>query len=307
MTLVDVHAHFLTDRYVREVEVAVHSRSSGGATRRPWSVEEHLTFMDAHDVTRSMLSISSPGVFFGDGDAASALARHVNDAGAALVAAHPGRFGHFASLPLPDIEAARQEAIRALDELGSDGVTIENNAHGRYLGDDDFAPLYAELDRRAAVVFVHPISPPPAPAGPGRVHPGLEFTFDTTRTVADLAVRGVLERYPRIRWLFTHGGGAVPLIAGRVEVVRAAIAGRLEQLGGLWFDMAGTPFPDQALAVVAAFGADRIVYGSDYGSTPAEQLSTHIASIDSAAPPPTAGTWRELTTRNFGRLLARPA
>lgn len=107
-----------------------------------------------------MLSVSSPGTHFGDDQAARDLTREVNEFGAGLVRDHPGRFGQFASLPLPDVAGALREIAYALGDLGSDGAAIETNAHGHYLGDRRFDPVWAELDRRHAVVFVHPTSPP---------------------------------------------------------------------------------------------------------------------------------------------------
>src|SRR5205823_12202954 len=103
----------------------------------------------------------------------------------------PDRFGHFASLPLPDVDGALAELARALDELGSDGVAIETNANGVYLGDARYQPLWAELDRRAAAVFVHPTPPPPPEdISLGRPRPMLEFLFDTARAASDLAFTG---------------------------------------------------------------------------------------------------------------------
>lgn len=128
--------------------------------------------MDACGIATSVLSISSPGTHFGDDHAARRLAREVNEHGATLRARHPDRFGHFASLPLPDVEGSIVEATRALDQLGSDGVTVETNAGGRYLGHPDHVPLWSELDRRGAVVFVHPTSPPSAAALTRAAHPG---------------------------------------------------------------------------------------------------------------------------------------
>jgi predicted TIM-barrel fold metal-dependent hydrolase len=235
----------------------------------------------------------------------------VNDAGAALASSFPDRFGHFATLPLPDTGGALAELSRALDELGSDGVTVETNAGGRYLGDARYEPLYAELDRRRAVVFVHPTSPPDAERlTAGRPRPMLEFIFDTARTVADLAFTGALSRWPAIQWVFTHGAGVLPLMAARMELFRVGLTAPdpgeptiPDQLARLWFDLAGTPFPHQAPAAAAAFGTSRLLYGSDYCWTPAPAVAAQIASLDQA-PGPDGTTWRALTTGNAARLFA---
>ena len=311
--LVDVHAHFVTDDYVAAARAAGHDHPDGMPGWPSWSAGEHLRLMDQWGVGRSMLSISSPGTHFGDDRAARLLARHVNDTGAAIARAHPDRFGHFASLSSPDVEGALEQLTHALDDLGSDGVILETNSGGVYLGDFRNEPLYEELNRRHAVVFVHPTSPPHAEQiSLGRPRPMLEFIFDSTRTVSDLVFSGTLTRYPDIQWVFTHGGGTLPLLADRMEMFRTVIFGGTpaestvqEQVAGLWFDMAGTPFPCQIPALAESCGTDRLLYGSDYCWTPAAGVAAQIASID-AAPQPADDTWRALTTRNAQRLL-RPA
>ncbi|WP_420037342.1 amidohydrolase family protein [Streptomyces sp. cg28] len=317
--LVDVHAHFVTDGYVAAARAAGIDHPDGMPGWPEWSVGKQLDLMERGGIAKACLSVSSPGVHFGDDEAARALAREVNAFGAEVRAAHPDRFGHFASLPLPDVDGALAEAAYALDELGADGVAVETNHHGRYLGDPAFAPLWAELDRRGAIVFVHPTSPPGADSVTlGRPRPMLEFLFDTARTASDLLLSGVLARHRGIRWILTHGGGALPLLADRIELFRplldgAALGGAdagatstpdtVEQLGRLWYDMAGTPFPRQVPALDAAFGTERLLYGSDYCWTPLEAVLAQVASVDTAAQP-VGETWRALTTRNADRLLS---
>ncbi len=314
--LVDVHAHFLTDHYVQAAKDAGHFHPDGGPGWPAWSAARHLELMDQWGIAAAILSISSPGVCFGGPAATSALARHVNDAGAEVRRARPDRFGHFASLPLPDIDAALKELEYAVDQLGSDGVTTETNIDGIYLGDPRYEPLLAELDRGRTPVFVHPTSPPNYCAvSLGRPRTMLEFIFDTTRPVSDLVFHGRLQRYPGIPWVFTHGGGDLPLLTQRMELFRSVVPidGTTatapavpvpEQIGRLWFDMAGTPFPYQIPALTTAFGSERLLYGSDYCWTPAAGTSAQVGSVD-AAPQPDGDTWRALTTRNAQRLFPR--
>lgn len=313
--LIDVHAHFLTPRYVAAARDAGHQHPDGMPGWPEWEAARHVELMDEWGVSVALLSISSPGVHFGDDAAARDLARHVNDAGAEFCRAYPRRFGQFATLPLPDVDGALAELEYAMDQLGCDGVAVKTSAGGSYLGDDRYRPLLAELDRRRTPVFVHPTSPPQGAAlTAGRPRPMLEFPFDTTRAAADLALSGRLTDYPGIQWIFTHGGGALPLLADRVEGMRRLLAGPAmtdhpgepvpSQLSRQWYDMAGTPFPNQVPAVAAAFGTGRLLYGTDYCWTPAPMVAAQVASLDTA-PQPAGDTWRALATANALRLFPR--
>jgi predicted TIM-barrel fold metal-dependent hydrolase len=307
--LIDVHAHFLTEDYVAAATDAGHRRPDGMPGWARWSVEEHLRLMDEGGVRTSVLSVSSPGVHFGDDAAARNLARHVNEFAYKVVAAHPGRFAHFAALPFPDVAGSLAELTHALDVLGSAGVAVLTNAQGVYVGDDRYAEVYAELDRRHATVFVHPTSPPNFPAvALDRPRPMLEFVFESTRAASDLVLSGVLTRYPNIDWVFTHSGGALPVLAERIQLFGDVFLGDApetpvaDQLARLWYDLAGTPFPHAAPALTRAFGTDRLLYGSDYCWTPAPAVTSHVHALDTATQPHDT-TWRALTTTNAKRLL----
>jgi predicted TIM-barrel fold metal-dependent hydrolase len=174
-------------------------------------------------------------------------------------------------------------------------VTTESNIDGHYLGDPRFEPLPAELDRRRTPVFVHPTSPSTIDAVslglPGAIP---ELPLDTTRAVVDLVLKGRFQRYPGIPWIFTHGGGALPLLAERVEFFRSAMAGPddttepvTQQAARPWFDMAGTPFPYQMPAPTAVVGSEQVLYGSDYCWTPAPMVKPQVDSLGTA-PSPTA-------------------
>lgn len=310
---VDVHAHFLPDFYVVAAKAAGHELPEGMPAWPTWSVDAHLALMDAHSIGTSMLSISAPGVRFGSPAAATLLAQQVNDYGAAVAERRPDRFGHFAALPLPDVDSALTELARALDELGSDGLAVESNADGIYLGNPRYEQLWSEADRRAATIFVHPISPPGwQRTALGRPRPMLEYIFDSARTASDLVFSGVLGRYPNIRWIFTHGGGVLPLVADRIELFRTLFladdhpheASTHEQLAGLWYDLAGTPFPHQVPALIGAFGNRKVLYGSDFCFTPRAGVAAQIRTIE-AARTPDGLDWRELTYRNALNLFPR--
>ncbi|WCE00078.1 amidohydrolase family protein [Streptomyces sp. HUAS 31] len=168
-----------------------------------------------------MLSYAAPLAGPDDPATAREVARSVNEFAAELVKNRPDRFGHFAVLPLPDVDGALAEAAHALDELDADGVLVLSNAHGRYLGDPAFEPLWAELDARSAVILVHPTAPPGPPLADVPL-PLVDFPYDTTRAALHMTVRGVPRRYPRMRMILPHAGGFLPYAAQRF-----ALAARL--------------------------------------------------------------------------------
>ncbi|WP_406163482.1 amidohydrolase [Streptomyces sp. NBC_00882] len=314
--LIDVHAHLLPDFYVEQATAAGHAHPDGMGGWPSWSVEAHLDLMDRNGIETAMLSMSSPGVHFGDDKAARLLARRVNEYTAELTRDHPGRFGNFVSLPLPDVDASLEEIAFAYDELDADGVALLTHTHGMYLGDPRLERVFAELDRRRAVVFLHPTSPVGwEQSALGRPRPMVEYIFDTARTVTDLVMAGVVARRPRIRVIVPHCGGAVPVLADRInEFMRLFVpSGKspaqdaVEQLRGLYYDMAGTAFPRQVPALLKLVDPDRVLFGSDYCWTPPPLADAHIAAIDTAESPVHGTTWRSLTRANAQRLFPATA
>jgi predicted TIM-barrel fold metal-dependent hydrolase len=201
----------------------------------------------------------------------------VNDFNAQLIAHHGERFGVFATVPLPDVEGAIVEARRALGELGLDGVGLITQYLGRYLGDPAFEPLYRELDRQSAVVYVHP---GPVPGAPPVACAGsepfedfvLEFVFDTTRTITSLVYAGVAQRYPNIRWIFSHGGGTIPFLAFRLAELHAYTPrfnqalpeGPMPSLRRFYYETAQAFSVAQLHATRALAAVDRLLFGTDY-------------------------------------------
>lgn len=312
--IIDVHAHFVTDSYIGKARAAGHEFPDGIPAWPTWSPEAHLELMDRSGIDTALLSMSSPGVHFGDDAAARELAREVNEFGAEVVRAHPGRFGLFATLPLPDVEGALAELAYAYDTLGADGVILMTNAHGVYLGDARLEPVFAELDRRGAVVFLHPTSPACwQQSALGRPRPMIEFIFDTARTVTDLLFAGTLERRPNLTVIVPHCGGALPVLADRIDLVMRLFMAEGDteapdaaaQLRRLYYDTAGTPFPRQIPALMSLADPSQVLYGSDYCFTPAAVAQAHTASFDTAPAPVGGTTWRSLTTANALRLLPR--
>ncbi len=270
---IDVHAHYLPAAYRQALIDDGQSQPDGWPVLPTWSPQAHLAMMDQLNIGTAMLSVSTPGVNLG-GDPA-AWAHRVNETGAQTVRDHPGRFGLFASLPLPDVDAALAELAYAMETLHADGVMLLSNYDDVYLGDERFNPLFAELSRRKAVVFLHPTSPACYEATSlGYPRPILEFLLDTTRAVANMVLNGTLKQHPDLRLIVPHAGAALPVIADRI----AGFAG-LFPLGGqkpgainiigtlqrLHYEVgAGFPFPRQIAALLDLVDADRLLYGTDF-------------------------------------------
>ena len=288
---VDVHAHYLPDFYRQAAAAAGHEHPDGMPGLPRWDAGMALDMMDRLSIRAAMLSISSPGVHFGDDAAARKLARAVNEEGAKAAKDHPGRFGLFASLPLPDIDGSLAEVAYAFDTLGADGVVVETNHHGIYMGDRKLDPLYAELNRRRAVMFMHPTSPT-CPCcqtlSLGFPRPMIEFMFETTRAVANMLLTGTFDRFPDIRLIVPHAGAAVPVLADRIAGLSPAL-GLPEPLDtdrffatlrSFYYDLAGYPLPRLAPALLQVADPGRILYGSDWPFTPMPIVTRLAGELD---------------------------
>jgi len=312
---IDVHHHFLPAPYTAALDRAGTARIAG-VERPRWSAERALEVMDAHGIELGVSSISAPGVHFGDDRAAAELARRCNESAAELVAKHPGRFGAFACLPLPDVDAALREAERSLDDLDLDGIVLlASQSDGRYLGDPDFEDLLAELDRRQAVVFVHPAIPAYMPHIRVDIPVfAMEFTFDTTRAAFNLAYRGALERHPDIRFILSHAGGTVPYLAWRFsllwlrdpELMQRAPKGGMHYLSRLYYDTALSANPHALRSLQELVGAEQILFGSDFPFAPEPLVGATVAGLVGYAGFD-EGARRAIERENAMRLLPRLA
>ena len=208
-----MHHHIVPKEYVRALSKLGVTKGLGVQLPR-WDVNKALDVMAQHGISTAILSISAPGVYFKDNDRRSAIARDLsrqtNEICAGLIADHPRRFGAFAALPVPAVDTPLDELAYSLDELKLNGVILLTNYDGYYLGDPRFDELFAELNRRKTLVFIHPQSR----LGQEQSHLGLpeamlDVCFDTTRTAFSLIVNGVTKNYPDIRLILAHAGGAV--------------------------------------------------------------------------------------------------
>ncbi|MCD0453009.1 amidohydrolase family protein [Actinocorallia sp. API 0066] len=279
---IDVHQHMIPPAYAAWLRGhGVHA--PGGRQLPEWNPVEALALMDRNGIATGVLSISTPGVHLGDAGEAGIVAREANDYGAALVADHPGRFGLFASVPLPDVTAAVTEATRALDGLAADGVVLLANNRGLYLGDPVLDPLMAALDERAATVFVHPAELPGPPVE-GIPEFAADFLLDTTRAAFNLVKHDVLRRFPGIRFILAHAGGFVPYAAHRLAVAIFAETGRdpyaiLDDLADFYFDTALSASPAALPSLFAFAKPGHVLYGSDWPFAPELAVSYFTEAI----------------------------
>lgn len=284
---IDVHHHIVPEGY-RAYLKRMNVPDAGGRLLPDWSEDAALAVMDRNGIATGISSVSMPGMHFGDDAAARDIARRCNETSAELVRRRPDRWGAFGALPLPDLDGAIAEAIHALDVLKLDGITLLANNGGRYLGDPFYEPLFAELDRRAAVVFVHPTNRPGMEAS-GLALPAhmFEFTFDTTRAITNLAYSGTLERYPNLRIIASHAGGTVPYLAWRLKLVERESPWRENMPQGLthylrkiYYDTALSASPSALAALHAFADPARIVFGSDYPFAPEPVATATVRGLE---------------------------
>lgn len=269
---IDVHHHIIPPVYTTSL-AKIGITTTNGALFPQWSVQKSIDAMDRNGIKAAVTSISSPGVFFGDKAFTIDLARRCNEFSADLVEGQPRRFGGFAVLPLPDIDAALAELAHALDVLKLDGVVLLSNVGGTYLGSPEFGDLYAELNRRKAIVYVHPTEPFEKKFPEMRVPPSFfEFMFDTTRAVATLIQNNIPERFPDIRFILAHAGGASPYLTWKMSLT-ARYSGNdggqaISHLQRFYYDTAlsTSRYPLGLLKELA--GAGQIVFGSDFPFAP---------------------------------------
>lgn len=276
---IDTHQHIVPPHYA--AWLAKHGLNAGGRAIPEWSADSALELMEQARISTAILSVSTPGAHLGDTLEAREMARSLNEFTAGIARRHASRFGFFATLTLPDVEGAIAEARHALDDLGADGVVLLANVGGVYLGDPAWDPLMAELNRRSAVIFVHPSSLPTPPVE-GIAPFVADFLLDTTRAAINLARLRTFERFPDLKIILSHAGGFVPFAAERMA--RACsddgenIAEGLARLRQFYFDVALSSSPYALPSLLAFADPERITYGSDWPFAPAGR-SLHFARL----------------------------
>ena len=281
---IDTHHHLIPPAY-RKLLSSRGIDDAGGRALPDWSPEGSLHTMAELDVDTTILSVSTPGTtVLPEAADAAALARDLNDYTAALVAETPDRFGFFATVPMPHVEHAVAEAVRALDELNADGVVLLANAEGVYVGQNGQDELFDALDARSAVVFIHPAELP-GPSVPGVLPFAADFLLDTTRAAYLLVRNGIRRRYPNIRFILSHAGGFVPYASHRMAVAIMGDTGRsaadsLDDFADFYFDTALSSSPAALPTLLAFAKPGHVTFGSDWPFAPVAAGKLFAAGLE---------------------------
>jgi 6-methylsalicylate decarboxylase len=274
---IDTHQHFFPKAYVDAIGLDTLARQMPNHKAPEWSPERAIAMMDANGISEGIISVSS-GPPIPD---APTLLRKCNEAAAELRQRHPGRFGSFASLPLPDIDASLNAVAYCLDHLKVDGFIIFTNYDGKYLGDEHFVPLFEEINRRKSVAFIHPNDPSYAipKIAPASV---LEFPFDTTRTATSLIISRALRRFADIRFILAHAGGTLPYLVPRIALSISMMPGLAERVGDVHAAFASFYYDTALSAGVSTISAlmqiarpDHVLFGTDFPMAPLPAI-THF-------------------------------
>jgi 6-methylsalicylate decarboxylase len=302
---IDVHHHFVPQFHVDSM-MAPGRRA--GAPPPKWSPAGSLEEMDRSGIGTAVLSIVQPGVWYGDNlEEARTLARRLNEYGAQLVSDHKGRFGLFAVIAPPDVQGSLKEIEYALDTLKADGIGLFTSYQEKYLGDPSFAPVYEELNRRKAVVYVHPTTPNCCRALVPGIPPGsIEYATDSTRTIAHVVFSGTATRFPDIRWIFSHSGGTLPFLTGRfirlAEERKPAHLpnGPLPEFRKFYYELAQGNTPGQIAALLKMVSVSQVMYGTDYPFRDGAEVNAGIADWGFSA-----ADQRAIERENALKLLPR--
>jgi 6-methylsalicylate decarboxylase len=269
---IDVHHHFGSPAWVSMVNT---KRTQGYQTWQPYTPARAIEDMDRGGVSTAMISITTPGIWFGNIDETRRLARQENEYGARMVSDHKGRFGLFAVLPLPDVDASLREIEYTFDTLKAEGVGVLSNWGNKWLADESFKPVLEELNRRKATVYTHGAAPGCCGGYflPGVPETTIEYNTDVSRTIISLISSGAADRTPDIRYILSHGGGTITALTGRFlgnEGSAESLAStpkpnsRLYHLRRFYYDTAASTNPVNMQSLKMLTGAPQILFGTDY-------------------------------------------
>lgn len=284
---IDVHHHVFPPEFL----AVARANSVSPAVIEQWTLARTLEEMDRNGIASAVASITQPGVWYGDVEQGRKLARQCNEYMAKLAADNPGKFGFFAALPLPDTEGSLRELTYALDTLKADGIGMMTSHGDKWAGDPQFAPVLEELNRRKAVVYYHPTGADCCRTLMSSVTPNLiEYPHDTARAITSLLFTGSLMKYRDIRFLFSHAGGTLPVLAGRIAQL-ATPKDRAEkmpqglnaELARLHYEMANAANRAAWAALTSVAPVSQIMLGSDYPYVPVGATNDGLATLGMSA------------------------
>ncbi len=275
--LIDVHHHFYPPAFKEAVNAFM--KAHGGGRQPPlvekWTPAASLAEMDKTGIATAVLSCwSIPGVWLGaDAAGMRRYARLHNDFAAKMRADHPGRFGLFAALPLPDVDGSLKEIEYAFDTLKADGVGLMTNYGDKWPGDPAFKPVFEELNRRGVMAYFHPLAPNCCVAAqPGLNNAVLETPYDTPRAILSLMLAGYFKDMTNMKFMFAHGGGPLPVLAGRIagltrfvpKIKQVAPHGVDAEFAKLYYDTANAAYKPTMAALLDEVPASQVLFGTDY-------------------------------------------
>lgn len=277
---IDIHHHMVPPSYAADMK-----RMGIGSPR--WTPQMSIDDMDKNDIATSVVALIQPGAFFKNVTADRRMAREANEYAAQMSRDFPGRFGSFATLPLMDVEGSLREITYAYDTLKADGIGLMTSYGDLYLGDKHFWPIWEELNRRKAVIYVHPLQPDCCRnLIPGLPNSSLEYATDTTRTIASMLFSGAANKFPDIRWIWSHSGGTMPFLWTRFtrqvvdmkEKAKEVLPnGVLKEVQKFYYDTAQGHHEGAMQALRQLIPSSQIMYGSDYPYRPGAETREGLA------------------------------
>ena len=301
---IDIHHHFAPPAWVAEVK----GRPLLQTANTTWTPEQSIEDLDRAGSAAAVISITNPGLWFGDNQTTNRIARACNEYGATLVQRYPTRFGLFAAMPLPDIDATLKEIAYAYDVLRVDGVGLFTSYGDTWLGNAAFRPVMDELNRRKAVVHVHPTAANCCRNLDYGTAPGsIEYGTDTTRAIIGVTFNGDTTRYPDITFIWSHGGGSAPFLAGRIDGASRNAADRMPagfmaEAKKFFYDTAGAANRGAIASLLELVGTSHVLFGTDF---PPGGTNLAVARAVADLGYFTDGDLRAIERDNAVRLLPR--
>lgn len=305
--IIDVHAHLTPPAYVQDM-------GGHGDLQPPtlnWTIGRHIEDMDQAGVEWSIVSVTTPGVWFNDVARGRKLSRITNDFAAEMAQKHPNRIGQFAAIPLPDTDGSMREIEYGLDTLQAHGIALFTSYGDKWIGDPAFAPVMDELNRRKAVVYVHPISPNCcANIQPYLRDAMIEYGTDTTRAIASWILTGAARRWPDIRIIWSHAGGTMPFLIERFDRARGLAPdlkknvpdGFRAEAAKCFYDTAQSANEVSMGALRKVVPTSQIVFGTDFPFRTAQEHVDRLVSGGVFSEPELQGIWRTNAERLVTRL-----